>query len=290
MTDPKSKYDLFPIDGTSCTEWGVPDWRNESYYGDVSKWSKHRWRWEFYRRREDFRKYFDQMVEKTYHDQLNISSIEGVEDFELLYNGRAPNEPGFVVGVKLEDMDRFGYLAIPNPRIGHQPEEVIKPIKTRDEVWFQADSPPEESGDSHIEVTCHMEHVSGPREEDRLSLGTTILCQPPVIAGQSEVAVTFDLNEPILAQIKRAQKILEDHQRKKHGKLLRKSDQKTLWLGYLRVLDAKEAGATWQEMVDVLYADGTLGPRKAPEGGYEAPPPQAARDKWKSANALRFDF
>lgn len=50
------------------------------------------------------------MVEKTYHDQLNMSIIEGVEDFELLFKGRAPNEPGFVVGVKREDMDRFGQV------------------------------------------------------------------------------------------------------------------------------------------------------------------------------------
>ena len=60
------------------------------------------------------------------------------------------------------------------------------------------------------------------------------------------------------------------------------------WAVYLRVLDAREAGASWAKITEVLHLDGTLGRRKAPEGGYCPPPAQAARDLWKQACALRF--
>lgn len=271
-------------------EWGLPDWRNASTYGDVSKWSKNRWRWEFYRRREDLREYFDENAEEAYQDQLRLSIIEGVEHFEFRLNGKAPDEPGFVVGVKRDEMHIFGYFAIPNPRIGEQPEELIKPLNDYDEMHFQAGMRPEEGGERMIQFRCQMELVGGPLEDDAEVLSTTILSQLPLITNLHEAAFKFDLDEPLQPQLDRARDILRDHQRKKHGKLLRKSKHQELWLGYLRVLDAREAEASWQKIADVLFSDGTLGPRKAPEGGYEAPPPHAARDKWNSANALRFDF
>ena len=40
-------------------EWGIPDWRDAQAYGDTSKWTIYRWRWEFYRRRSDLRECFD---------------------------------------------------------------------------------------------------------------------------------------------------------------------------------------------------------------------------------------
>ena len=37
------------------TDWGVPDWRDESSYPDVSDWHLTRWIWEAVRRRADYR-------------------------------------------------------------------------------------------------------------------------------------------------------------------------------------------------------------------------------------------
>lgn len=286
----KSKYDLFPRNGEGCTEWGVPDWRDASSYGDVSKWSKSRWRWEFYRRREDLREYFDEKVEKAYQDQLNQSIIEGVDNFEFRLNGKTPNQTGFVVGVKRDEMHIFGYLAIPNPRIGEQPEELIAPLNDYEDMHFQAGSRLEGVGGRRIQFRCQMELVGGSLEDDTKVLSTTILDRLPLITDQHEAAFKFNLDEPLKPQLAMVHDLLRKHQKNKHGKLLKKPKHKDLWLGYLRILDARELNTSWQEIVDVLYADGTLGPRKAPEGGYEAPPPHAARDKWNSANALRFNF
>lgn len=36
-------------------EWGLPDWRDAASYGEVKEWTFMRWRWEFYRRRDDLR-------------------------------------------------------------------------------------------------------------------------------------------------------------------------------------------------------------------------------------------
>ena len=50
----------------------------------------------------------------------------------------------------------------------------------------------------------------------------------------------------------------------------------TKWLGYLHALDAREAGATWQE-ISALY----------PQTNQTE---QTARDTWEAARALCFNF
>ena len=39
----------------ASTNWGIPNWRDPSSYGDTKRWSEARWHWEFMRRREDCR-------------------------------------------------------------------------------------------------------------------------------------------------------------------------------------------------------------------------------------------
>lgn len=37
-------------------DWGLPDWQDKASYGDVSQWTEARWRWEFTRRWDEYRK------------------------------------------------------------------------------------------------------------------------------------------------------------------------------------------------------------------------------------------
>jgi hypothetical protein len=106
-------------------EWGIPDWQIEETYGLVQEWNLKRWQWEFYRRRDVVRKYFDARAEDQYK--------QNQEFFELCpeaFQGRPPAKPtesGFQVGVAHEDRNDIGYTMLPNPRIAAQPDLAIFP-------------------------------------------------------------------------------------------------------------------------------------------------------------------
>lgn len=107
---------LATIATKTANEWCIPDWRDPLAYGEVSRWSDDRWRWEFYRRRDDLRAYFDERAEATYH---YWSKFAGRPNFPVAH--LRPEEPGFCVDVHPADKKTFGYSALPNPRIGEQP-------------------------------------------------------------------------------------------------------------------------------------------------------------------------
>ena len=55
------------------TDWGIPDWRDRSAYGDTRAWSESRWHWEFIRRREDCREDFLAHAEKSHQLDRELS-------------------------------------------------------------------------------------------------------------------------------------------------------------------------------------------------------------------------
>lgn len=88
--------------------------------------------------------------------------------------------------------------------------------------------------------------------------------------------IDFDLSKPIEPQLSAAKSVLKDEQTIEHGKAIQKRRHPAKWLVYLRILDGRAAGATWADLTTILPArNGTQ---------------QAARDAWKQANALRFNF
>lgn len=213
--------------------WGLPDWRDRQSYGGVARWTFNRWRWEFYRRRPDLRAYYDGHAAASHR---YWSRYAGRPGFPLAH--LRPDEPGFTAIVAAAARKRFGYSALPNPRIGEQPEGVIRP-------WVN---------DSTLRVA-----------EDAV---------PALDPG--EFAVLFDLDRPIEAQLDMAREVLRWHQEERHGKPLQRRRHPGKWLTYLRVLDAREAGASWAAIASILPST--------------AQKPQSARDTWELAAALRFNF
>ncbi|MET4127175.1 hypothetical protein [Roseovarius sp. MBR-6] len=161
-----------------------------------------------------------------------------------------PDEPGFTAMHPLAKS--LGLPQIPNPRIGAQPFQSIG-FSDWDEVvqWFNSDKPPE--GFERID---------------------------------------FDLSKPLEPQLRAASMLLKDLQEMRIGKVVQRRRHPAKWLAYLRTLDAREAmpDASWREFTDALFHAGLLERHKNPAGGYCAPPPQAGRDKWEAANALRNNF
>lgn len=130
----------------------------------------------------------------------------------------------------------IGLPRIPNPRIGEQPFDVLS---FRD--WDDA-------------------IVSIPAEHEP----------------EGYLRADIDLSKPIEPQLETLRDWAKDLQASKLGKVLQKRRHPAKWLTYLRILDGREAGASWAELSCLLPLKNRT--------------PQAARDTWNQADALRFKF
>jgi len=255
-------------------EWAIPDWRDPQSYGETGKWEVMRWRWEFYRRRDDLREFFDANAQRTFReicqecDALPDGSNARLPDGTTRRVLR-PDEPGFTARCDWQTSQRFGYAGIPNPRISDQPPGAILAV---------GDYP-------GCTTSLHLGQGKPWPAETELEV--------PVCEGRA--AVVFDLSKPLGPQMDGAKEWLEWAQKAAHGEVKPRRRQKGKWLQYLRTLDAREAleaeaAFSWQKMADALYDAGILDRHKDPAGGYCSPPHTAARDKWKQADALRNNF
>jgi len=262
----KTDATLVATHATSAT-WGIPDWRDAAAYGDVKVWTLGRWRWEFFRRRDDVRTLFDERKERQYKDDFekwerNSASTDLTQDERAYILGKAPikpDDPRFWVRCFPKEQEQFGYLGLFNPRIGNV-----------------------SNFDNHVERLDSFEWaVSGER-------GGAVLQRTKL--EKQHVVIAFSTDRPLARQLEDAGKYLKGLQKYRLGCHLKRPRHPTKWLGYLRTLDGKEAGATWAEMAETFFSQGLLDRHKDPMGGYCPPPPQAARDKWEAADALRFNL
>ncbi|QFT62069.1 hypothetical protein [Roseivivax sp. THAF30] len=244
-------------------DWGIPDWTDPLAYGDTEGWHLWRWRWEFYRRREDLRKDYMENLEQAYRNDLWLR--DKLKDTKIIFGQvKELGDRSFKVPAPGCD-EKYGYPALPHPAYGDHPIVDICPIRDRDE---------------------DVGLVSGEWFDDGIG---TIGIQP------NEMAIVFKLDKPLSAQLKAAKEELSRQQRVRssEGRTVRKTRPSPAdRLAYLRILDARAdmPEAKWREFTDALFAHGLVDRRKDPAGGYCAPPPQAGRDRWESANDLRFDF
>lgn len=214
------------------TKWGLPDWQCADEYS-LPEWVSedrgiddydfikigygplHRWRWEFYRRRDDLRIAFDERAQSTYEHYCEIARLTGRDESEVL----TPDQPGFVAQSYMQD--GFGYAGIPNPRISDQPDHVLCPSLD-----------PTLAGHAHY----------GRRGERVQKIGIE----------KHEVAFVFDLRKPLEEQLFSAKHTLKSEQLEMFGKKLQKRRRSNLWRTYLRVLDARECKASWAKIAKIL--------------------------------------
>jgi hypothetical protein len=264
------KSDKTPAAMPALNEWGIPDWRDPAAYGDVKRWTFDRWRWEFYRRRDDLRAYFDANAEQSYYYRVARAGQPG---FPL--EPPTPNEPGFTARGNMDTLKCFGYPGIPNPRIGDQPPEVISPhlFEGHADNWSGV-AHPQGGMLGSMERLLSNSGVLLTEEQKRILKYDLPLVPVPLKDGQ--IAIIFDVNKPLKSQIDSALSYLQFEQSLFDGKLLQRRRHPAKWFGYLRTLDARDAGASWREIA-------AIHPSTA---GTE----QTARDIWQAANALRFNF
>ncbi|AXI56429.1 hypothetical protein C1J05_19675 [Sulfitobacter sp. JL08] len=265
-----NKSDDLPVatPATSAT-WGIPDWRDAAAYGDVKAWSLGRWRWEFFRRRDDVRILFDERKDKQYENRLakweRDCARPELTPKEQAYILRKvpdkPDDPRFHVSFLTEEQKKFGYIVLFNPRIGNV-ANFDKHVERLDSYEWDVSG---EHGDRVLQETKLEEH---------------------------QLVIAFSTDRPLARQLEDAESCLKGLQKYRHGRIIKKLRHPAKWLEYLRTLDAHADNPTesWADLAKKLFEHKLIVRRKDPCGGYCDPPPQAARDKWKTADALRFNF
>lgn len=198
-------------------DWGLPDWRDPSSYGETSSWSDLRWRWEFLRRRKDLRIDFERYAPRAAalrnDDYLKLGLTELVDQIASEGFTTAPfgGQP-------------YGYIGIPNPRISALPDAFLAFISTE-----------RPSGGLHPYFA-----------EDGLP------AYPDGVQFSPNQAVwVFDLDWDLDLQLVMAREQLTKLQAGREKRRAVK-DHKGKRLTYLRVLDAREAGASLAEIAAIL--------------------------------------
>lgn len=198
-------------------DWGLPDWRDPSSYGETSTWSDLRWRWEFLRRRDDLRRDFDlyapQAVALRNADFLKLGLTEIDDQIASPAFTTAPfgGEP-------------YGYQGVPNPRVS-------------------------DLADTFLHFISTIRHTGGVfpyhAEEGVPAYAHGVNFSP------DQAAFVFDLDCDLDIQLEMARNQLRALKAgRDNGKATK--DHKSRWLTYLRVLDAKETGASLLEIAAKL--------------------------------------
>jgi type VI secretion system activator RovC-like protein len=226
-------------------DWGIPNWLDSSSYGDTRRWSEWEWRWEFTRRRDDCRADFLAHKDEVERIPDEVTrwlegALEGVAKVKRGDRRLRPDEPGFTVSFP-DCYNKYGLSRLPNPAIGKQPFY----------LYFM------------------MFRPYGPAMVVFPEDGVT------EVSGETGSVIKFDLTASIDDQLERARQLLERAQKRKLGHLVQPSRKHPAkWLTYLRVLDARESGASLSEMAKVLRWQN----------------PQAAHAVLQQARALQFKW
>lgn len=284
MAKSKNDGDIPATTATIATpaadEWGIPDWREPLNYGDVKRWTFYQWRWEFLRRRDDIRDCFIANAnssqkkwvdchEQPFGTMMHTRWWVYAEKAGGILEPLLPHERGFVALISPEQAESFNLAYLPNPRFSDQPEELIAPLSDDGTVTVL-------DGLTAFRLTDFLK-LAKLKVKDLYQLALSdFLNQSLVPIQRNEFAVVFDLERPLGPQLEVAKRNLKDLQTDRLGKAMQQRRHPKKWLAYLRTLDAREEGASWSE-ISALHQN---------TAGTE----QTARDIWKAASALRFNF
>jgi hypothetical protein len=209
-------------------EWGIPDWREPEDYGVDDEWNTDSWRWEFTRRRDDYRRDFEVAIGGP-REPLDLRNSDNLPD-----------------DISLDDAWRYcGIRSWPffhNAAQKYGMTEFFDPV-----LGSQFDGPYWGSG---------VKFGGFQGENYQFGEAGEIIA----IDAPNLVAMTFDLSLPLGPQLAEAKKELEDCYTShwyddesdcvKPIKNVKHHPEK--WLSYLRLLDARSAGASLSEMSEIL--------------------------------------
>lgn len=265
------------------SNWGIPDWRDSSAYGDTKRWSESRWRWEFTRRRPDCRADFLQYAEETLRLMEKLQ-----EERAKRAPGRKLNrllqlhEPGFCAVNVPDAQKKYRLVNVPNPAIGNQPWTVLHFLPFSDGSVFSLDKCGLAKG-AHVNIKADNGVIEASIDESLVSVALSIDIMNKIEPVDALIAI--NLSSSISKQLERARGALERMQEKQIGRVLRRRLHPKKWLTYLRVLDAREDNTTLSGIALSGILGNLIRSNSKPEDSS-----QAARQVWKAARELMFNW
>jgi len=223
--------------GRARQRWNVPDWRDESAYPSRDELSDKLWRWEFIRRMPDYRAAWAKAAEQEYEILRKKASNSNRDLSQFL----TPDSVYFTVSravywftKEFNDVLKYHSHPFPNPRLSYQ--QLLHGGLQGGLLGF------------------------GYRDEE----GGTLAANPePIdrdihtILFANRVLIEFDLMEPGRPQFERArarfERLQADYVKKQNYSdrleaKLRGRRRKDMWPRYLRVLDARDEGVSYEEI------------------------------------------
>lgn len=224
------------------TDWGVPDWQDAGAYPKPDDLFGFQWWWEFTRRRPDYRSVWEDATDSEEND------FRWARDFDAF-------SLKFELGVVCDPRRTLSHWALRHyryPRAGvlHSSRDLF---------------------------LASLKHASGKLETTNADRRSALEQQEGIIY------CSFDLSRPLGPQLDRAKIRLEVAQEaaQEAGRpdVTNRRQLQNRWPTLLRVLDARDAGATFQQITDALHPY----PDDGPEPGW-------ASDMYRSARQLRDNF
>jgi hypothetical protein len=231
--------------------WGVPDWRDERPYIATHKLTASQWRWEFIRRRPSYRedwvrwfwkewKFIERDEEPRFRDKPGWSKDEALETMMPLDERHTERADKGMSSYMLKDPSRqFCNWTLLN-KVGYRDFIVRR-------------RPSKRARPSNVSAKVWGSYGSG--------------------------FWKFDLTQPLPAQFAIAKSTLTKYQIHMYGKQNTLKPRRDLWPLYLRALDAKDAGASYDLMCKSFWPN-----------ELDKKTPQSARDVYEAAEALRNNF
>lgn len=224
MTNPKSVPNDSLLTKVSRYErerginWGVPDGLNIADYENMNEWVEQRWRWEFLRRRNDVRRIYQNAVFAEFRETNNTIGTP----IDLIWRAEYRNVSFYL---SPSDAARLGYGRLANPLYStFDDSEALLP-----------------SLDRRTLVPWHI-GFSGNAFD---------------IIGVGQIAVVFDPNKPIASQLDGLEKhLLSSRNHSIENDIERSHREK--WPTYLRLLDARVSGTSWQKCAGCIVPNTTV--------------------------------
>ena len=196
------------------------NWMDEATYPRPDSLNDTFWRWEFLRRRSDYRMDWEKFYPQTYEYDLACSQNPA---YPTRYNKPVfpPEHPAFKARMP-DSLEKYHLSGLPNPAIA-------KPWM----LSFDTDY-------GRIYFGQGADWMAGGEEVS--------LCLP-----EWKVAVVFDLKRSLPQQIEKIKTDLLEWQSHQVGRKLERRKCRDEWPLYLRVLDAMELGVPSSEIGRILF-------------------------------------
>jgi len=220
----------------------LPDWKDKRSYPNVSGTPSLQWAWEFLRRNYQYQQLWDQLIGPSHN------------------------------ATKFDDAWKTFQRVRRGPGVRHRIPLTKNPFQPFKEQFHIATYPPP-PWEQQAKLYFDSEFIV-------YQLGANPAAKVHGFLNQNQIVVWFDLTWPLGAQLENAKKIVTEAatRAKKSPKLLRQRAEH--YSNYLRVLDAKTSGASYRQILNVLYSG-----RSSTYPDYNAK--QTLRDDLKAAERLR---